>query len=428
MALTGIIDRIRFFINRIRERLWIKPLIYSLLSIAAALIARTADSTDLVNVVPEISSDSVDTLLSIMGASMLTIAIFAVGAMVAAYSSASNTASPRSFTLVIADDISQRALSTFIGAFIFSIVGLVASKNDFFDIAGRFVLFLFTLTMFGIVVVMFVRWVDRIARLGRLGNTIHKVEVATAAAIKQHRKSAAINCLPAGSVKSADHPVYPDSVGYLQRIDISRLQSCAEKAEGQIKVEALPGAFITPDRPIAYISADPASDEDYGEKEIAEAFLIGEARMFDNDPRYGLVVLSQIADRALSPAVNDPGTAIDIIGILVRLFVLWAAPEEEAPDDGAKYDRIEVPELSVRDMFDDAFTAIARDGSGSVELAIRIQKSLSSLAMIGNQAMREAAEHHARRALAYSEKNLELPEDLETVRELADFSREDSSS
>ena len=428
MEFFGIIDRVRFFINRIRERLWVKPLVMSLVSIAAALVARTADSTDLVKVVPEVSADSVDTLLSIMAASMLTIAIFAVGAMVAAYSSASNTASPRSFSLVISDDISQRALSTFIGAFIFSIVGLVASKNGFFDIAGRFILFLFTLTMFGIVVVMFVRWVDRIARLGRLGNTILKVEEATAAAMKHYRDSQAAKCLPPGSVKGEGYPLFLDSVGYLQRIDISRLQSCAENMDGQIRVEVLPGAFVTPDRPLAYSSADPSSEEGPDEKEIAEAFLVGESRMYDNDPRYGLVVLSQIADRALSPAVNDPGTAIDIIGILVRLFTMWATPPEEEAEEEVKFDRVEIPELSVQDMFDDAFIAIARDGSGSMEVAIRIQKSLSSLASLGNDSMREAAKHHARRALAHAEKRLDIPEDLETVRQLAGFATSDSGS
>jgi uncharacterized membrane protein len=47
-------------------------------------------------------------------------------------------------------------------------------------------------------------------------------------------------------------------------------------------------------------------------------------RYFDEDPRFGLITLSEIASRALSPAVNDPGTAIQIISSYVRLFSLWA--------------------------------------------------------------------------------------------------------
>ena len=154
---------------------------------------------------------------------------------------------------------------------------------------------------------------------------------------------------------------------------------------------------------------------------IAQAFLIGDDRQFDEDPRFGLIVLSEIASRALSPAVNDPGTAIDIIGTFVRLFALWSEPIEEGDTRISECDRVEVPEISLRDMFDDAFTAIARDGAGAIEVAGRLQKAFESLASIGDAAMRDAAIHHSRLALARAENVLELPEDLEVVRKLAKF-------
>jgi uncharacterized membrane protein len=97
---------------------------------------------------------------------MLVIAVFAVGSMLSAYQSASNVATPRSFSLVVADDVSQNALSTFIGAFIFSIVAQVALMNEYYGNAGRFALFIITVCVFAIVIFNFIRWVDRIARDG----------------------------------------------------------------------------------------------------------------------------------------------------------------------------------------------------------------------------------------------------------------------
>jgi uncharacterized membrane protein len=123
----------------------------------------------------------------------------------------------------------------------------------------------------------------------------------------------------------------------------------------------------------------------------------------------------------LSPAVNDPGTAIDIIGTFVRLFALWSEPMKEGETRTSEYDRVAVPELSLRDMFDDAFTAIARDGAGTIEVAGRLQKAFESLSSIEDAAMRDAAIHHARLALARAEDVLEFPEDIEVVRELAKF-------
>jgi uncharacterized membrane protein len=72
-------------------------------------------------------------------------------------------------------------------------------------------------------------------------------------------------------------------------------------------------------------------------------------------------------------------------------------------------------------MFDDAFTAIARDGAGAIEVAGRLQKAFESLASIEDATMRDVARHHARLALARAEHALTLPEDLEVVRKLATF-------
>ncbi|MEQ8803956.1 MAG: DUF2254 family protein, partial [Haliea sp.] len=134
-------DRLRFLLKQLRERLWVRPMIICLLSIGMVFIAKLFDSTQLRQLVPEVSMDSVETLLSVMAASMLVIATFSVASMVSAYAAASNTATPRSFVLVVADDASQNALSAFVGAFIFSIVAITAVKNDYYQTGGLFILF-----------------------------------------------------------------------------------------------------------------------------------------------------------------------------------------------------------------------------------------------------------------------------------------------
>ncbi len=162
-------DRFKFFIKRIGEKLWVKPLEMCVLSTTTVFLAKMVDTFQIDRMVPAVTPDSIETLLAIISASMLVIATFAVASMVSAYDSASNTATPRSFSLVISDDVSQNALSTFIGAFIFSVVALMALKNSYYDNAGRFALFVLTLMILAMVIITFVRWVDCIARLGRLG-------------------------------------------------------------------------------------------------------------------------------------------------------------------------------------------------------------------------------------------------------------------
>lgn len=409
-------ERLQFLLRRLRERLWVRPLAASIVSVLIVVAAKLAETTSLGHGWPRVSQSSIEALLSIMGASMLVIATFSVASMVSAYASAGGTATPRSFALIVADDASQNALSTFVGAFIFSIIGLTAVKNDYFRGSGLVVLFVFTALVFSFVILMFVRWVDRIARLGRLASTIDKVEAATSGALKRRREAPRLHGVPVAGPK-AGVPVYASRVGYVQRVDVVALQQWAERANAHVRVEALPGTFAVPGRPLAYVRGASQDDAKEENGSVAEAFQIGGDRLFDDDPRFGLVVLSEIAGRALSPAVNDPGTAIDIVGTLIRLLSQWIVPLA-ADDQGLpKHTRVEVPTLSLRDMFDDAFTAIGRDGAPVVEVSVRLQKALLCLAEMGDAEMREAAEYHKLLALSRAEAVMKVEEDLAAVRQ-----------
>lgn len=412
-------SKVRFYIARIKERLWLKPLISCILSFGAAFVAALAEHFEFAKSFPNITAESLEELLLVMAASMLVIAVFTVSSMLAAYGSASNTATPRSFPLVVGDDVSQNALSTFIGAFIFSIVALIALLNGFYQQPGRFVLFLITLFVFALVVLGFVRWVDRIARLGRLGNTIEKVEAATHEALTARAQRPTMGAAKATSTHEGT-AVYPKSVGYVQNIDVEKLQELAEKIDGAISVCALPGAFVAPASPLAYFTAKSDSERDRTSNAVAEIFEINNHRTFESDPRFGLIALSEIASRALSPAVNDPGTAIEIIGSLVRLFVRWKDVSDENENHPVEYNRVAIPVLSLNDMFDDAFNAVARDGAPTIEVAIRLQKALHTLILHGDEEMKQTAAEHAMLALKHAEQSLKLKEELDAVRALAE--------
>lgn len=411
-----------FIFWRLRERLWVRPLIFCLLAIIALLGAGTANRLGIEDLVPKIDHGTVERLLSIISASMLGVATFAVASMVSAYSSVSSNATPRAFALVISDDLSKTALSTFIAAFIFSVVALIAIKTGYFGRTALFAVFVMTIGVLGWVVFSFVRWVDQIARLGRLGTTIARVEQATKTALQRRRSSPTLGGLPIAGHADFGDPVFSETVGYVQHINIEALQARAQDNEAVLTVAALPGTFIVPGRPLAFIKSrreSPPGPE--GLSAIAKEFVIGDERIFDNDPRFGLIVLSEIAARALSPGVNDPGTAIGIIGTFVRLFVLWSAPpgsseQKETP----RFDRIHVPTLAVNDMFDDAFTAIERDGAGTIEVVLKLQKAFTALCKTGNPEICIAASHHAKLSLARAELELKLPYEIQSIRALAE--------
>lgn len=418
-------EKFSFVVSRLRERLWIKPVGFCILSIAAVFLASLLDMTELGRFLPECSKESTETLLKIMASSMLVMATFSVGSMVSAYASASSSATPRSFPLIISDDVSQNALSAFIGAFIYSIVAIVALTNGHFEgKASLLVLFVLTVTVFAIVILSFIWWVDKIARLGRLGYTIDKVESAARAAIKKRQSSLRLGGIAAFNLPKDAQAVFAKSVGYVQHVHTGAIQERATRSQLKVLVSALPGTFSTPTRPIAWIISDGsegAVEEDV--QAIAHAFVIGDSRVFDQDPRFGLIVLSEIASRALSPAVNDPGTAIDVVHTLLRLLLTWYESAEVEGEDTreVRYDRVAVPELSMEDMFDDAFAAIARDGAGTIEVVVRLLKVLEALAAVDDPSIKKAAIAQAQFTLARAEQAMMLPHDLDIAKEAAAF-------
>ena len=106
------------------------------------------------------------------------------------------------------------------------------------------------------------------------------MEQATAAALRRRRERPRLG----GSLARGEPhglPIYPDEIGYVQRIDMGRLQLLAERSKRHITVASLPGTFAAPDRPLAHISDlyDDGGDE-VDTSDVKNACLIGQERDF----------------------------------------------------------------------------------------------------------------------------------------------------
>jgi len=411
------------FINKIREQLWFRPLFFSILAIAAALLAQQADGTFLNDKVPDIKSKSIQDLLNTISSSMLVIATLAVASMLSAFSNADSIATPRSFKIVITDDVSQNALSIFIGAFIFSIVATVALDNSYYNKAGRFILFLSTLSFFAVVIITFLWWVDSISRLGRLEHIISQVEKVATKSLSVYVKNPLLKGKAISNNISNEIPIFSIKNGYLQYLNMAVLQTYAEEININIRLNCLPGKYVQPNTTIAYISATNNIDIKNITQKINETFHVGHTRAFDDDPRFGLTVLSEIASKALSSGINDPGTAIQIIGSHERLFFLWNKPVEEGEESTVQYDRIEVPTLVIKDLFEDAFRPIARDGANNIEVMQRLQKTFYALDTIDQQEIKEAANEHSYEAFKRFEIATNFKNDIERLKEVSLFNK-----
>ena len=406
-----------YLFQRYTKRMWFRASLYCGLGILTALLGAVTRPLFPDGFASNIGANSIGNILSILATSMLAVTTFSLSTMVQAYSAAAQSATPRATLLLIEDGSAQSALATFIGAFLFSIVGLIAYSTGIYGDGGRLVLLAAAVAVIVLITITLLRWIDQLSRFGRVAETIDLVENATRSAMQLRARKPWMGGVPSQGAPRGDWPVATDQIGYVQYLDMQRLGRLSEERGVSIHVASLPGAFTVQGRPLAMVSG--AFDEDLA-RDIRKAFAVGDARTFEHDPRYGLVVLTEIAVRALSPAINDPGTCIDVIGTVVRLISGWSeARIRQTGHAQIDYPHVFVPGLDEADFFDDVFPLIAREGAHMREIGIRLQEAFDALAMIDFPPCRTAANRHARMALERAVEAIKYPDDLEAVRRVA---------
>ncbi|MCB1207177.1 MAG: DUF2254 domain-containing protein [Verrucomicrobiae bacterium] len=397
------------------RQLWVRTSFFAFMAVATALLALAVKPYLPSGIGTGMGAESVDSLLNILASSMLAVTTFSLGIVLSAFGSAASHVTPRAARLLMEDTATQNALATFLGAFLFSIVGIIALKAGVYGENGRLVLFVVTIAVIVVIVVTFIRWIEILRTFGRMGDTISRVEKATRESFAARLASPCLGGNPLLEAIPDDAvPLMSSRTGYVEHLDMGRLSGCAETHDTDIYLAALPGSFVHLSAPLAWVRS--RGNLELPAEEIEAAFTIENHRTFEQDPRFGITVLAEIASRALSPAVNDPGTAIDVIGRGVRLLSGWT----EKGDAESTYPRLWVKPIRAAEVFEDFFRPISRDGASLVEVQIRLQKALLALAQCGVTGFPEAARKQSREALERAEAALVVESDREILRELSE--------
>ncbi|MDO4232510.1 MAG: DUF2254 family protein [Lautropia sp.] len=430
-----------------QQQLWFKPAWWGVLATVVALMAAVANHFVDENVLPKIARETLVGLLTIIASSMLAVTTFSLSILVQAFSSAAGSASPRALRVVMADDNAQTAIAAFIAAFIYSVIALMALGLEYYGPVGRFVLLIFTVVVMVNIIVMLIRWIRTLSRLGRMGYTIERVELAATAAMQEHWRAPLLGGQPLpANADTSGIEVTAATSGHVQHIDMAMLQQLAEAQGIDVHLQVRPGSFVSAGQLLARLHAHP--DRDQKEDAACEAELlaacrkeieVGVERNFEQDPRFGLVVLSEIGQRALSPAVNDGGTAINVAGAMARVLVdtrlaveaeQRAAAEKRAADkqtqagranadDAPRFPQVYVPELDEADFIRDSFVPMQRDAGGLFEVQLRFVKVLDGIAQTHRGALREAARKAAWGGWLQAQDKLVLAEQREQLEDAA---------
>jgi uncharacterized membrane protein len=213
--------QVPFRLRQAVRQMWFLPTIFSLGAIATVAAARYSAFLLPEELPFDISQDAIDHILTIVASSMLAVATFALATMVNALAGASQRTTPRAVRLVAEDRAAQTSISAFVGAFLFSIVGIIALRGGLYSASGRLILFAATSVVVLVVVGALIRWINKISSIGHVGEIIERVEDATTTAFREAAQRPCFGCNEQSSAPEEGFPVHAREVG-MSSISIPR--------------------------------------------------------------------------------------------------------------------------------------------------------------------------------------------------------------
>jgi uncharacterized membrane protein len=169
--------------------------------------------------------------------------------------------------------------------------------------------------------------------------------------------------------------------GYIRFIDIDRLRLLAKRYRVCLRLERRVGHFV-PAGVVLMRTTRGDRITPQREQEFLAAIDIGPTRTLQQDVEFGIVQIVDVALRAISPAVNDPTTAISCVDQLSSIMIRWIgrAPPRRAYFDPPHVLRVVVPWIELEGLLDLAFEQIRHYGAADAAVSLRLMRALDDIA------------------------------------------------
>jgi uncharacterized membrane protein len=362
----------------VRQSLWIVPL---LCAVAGVLIAQASIAAEDKLQLPEsfsYSESTASTILSAVSGAMVGLLGFVVTIGVLVVQMATGSLSPRFMRIWYRDRLQKVVLGGFVATFTlsFTLLGSVSPSSVphlGVSLAGSavavdLVLLLVYLDRF----VHTLRPVSVAAVMARAG-----VEVVLRAQHHAHAQTPPVDAAPVGTEPAAR--VLARRSGSLQAVKLAGIVRIAAARDLVCVTPCAVGDFVTNGSVLVEVHGSPTGAD---ERHLRAMFALGRERTLDQDPAFALRVMVDVAIRALSPAVNDPTSATQVVDHIEGLLLALGRAQQYGVNvltDAQGRVRLAFPRRSWCDYLDLAVTEIRRYGCTSVQITRRLRAMLEDL-------------------------------------------------
>ena len=360
---------------------WGIPALYAGAAIATGLTFPRIESRIFPGLVAALSVSDATAIYSAIASGMIALTgiVFSLAFVMVQFSATAY--SPRLVLWIARDPVVSHALGIFTATFLYAIAALAGVDRSG---SGKvpFVSLWLVVALLLASVAMFISLVQRISMLQitRMliftGDQGRKVITTTYPSVKSAVAATGSDDFPAlPCTQALIHYGRPRTI---QTIDVVALGNLAEAFGGVIELAVAVGDTVVELMPLLRVFG---ARQRIDEKQLRNGIEIGDERTFEQDPKYAIRLLVDIAIRALSPAINDPTTAVQALDqiedLLLRLGQRHLEIGAYRSSDGKL--RLTVPFPAWEDLLRIGLVEICFCGATSVQVMRRMNALVSNL-------------------------------------------------
>jgi uncharacterized membrane protein len=323
-------------------------------------------------------------ILSNIATAIMTVVSIVFAILLMTLTLASTQFSPRILIGFVRDRTTQWTLGVFLGTFSYCMAALPAARNlphpfvPVVTVTGAMVLAL-------VCVSWLIYFINHISISISVNHIVDRIARETELVIDEfmpHPRGPFPLLERSETVATQDAAtILTPKSGYIRYVDLDRLIALATTYGICVRLERRVGQFVPEGVPLARVSKPERVAADRALHLLA-AFDIGPTRTMQQDIEFGIIQIVDIALRAMSPAVNDPSTAITCVDQLSRIMIRWIG---RVPPPSHYYApphvlRLVVPWMTLDNLLDTAFEQIRHYAAADVAVSLRLMRAFGDIA------------------------------------------------
>ena len=323
-------------------------------------------------------------ILAGIAGSIMTVVSIVFAILLMTLTLASMQFSPRIIVSFSRDRVTQWTLGIFLGTFSYCMAALPAARSlphPFAPVATVLGAMVLALACVGLLLF----FIHHISQAISVNHIVDRIAEETEAMIDEmmprpHRLDRLKDIEPLRANPS-EVAVSSNASGYIRLVDTRRLVALAKHYHVTIRVLRRVGHFVPVGIPLMMVSKGNRLPPE-GAAELLAAFDVGPTRTLQQDVEFGVLQIVDIALKAISPAVNDPTTAINCVDQLSRILVRFASRElpEEVLYDPPGIARASIGWIHFGRLVEAAFEQIRMYSKTDVAVSLRLLRAFSDIA------------------------------------------------